>query len=318
MAEDWLIVAFPLILPWRQGFWALPGYFPGLKVGVTQGWPPGVPYQGMALPPEAEEYLAKRQQFRPGDLRQWRAFKDYQEGREAEADLLRAIRFYGQEGEAAAPEEKEDEPLQPWALAWQLEKMEADQEAQMLLVDQGQEWLGEILAPEPWEDRPPYQAAPGVEEVPDRDLARLRYHLWRRVMGPHLQDPWAPLLLGRTSRALFLALWGWPEAAPPRTVQVTLPGCQNAGELAAVLAAGEKAGWREEFAGLLTAALAAAGQFPELEAAAGRLAAFAAQTLEPGWPLAVTCRWTLEIWAPVDPEEVPVMCWDTARGAKES
>ncbi len=184
----------------------------------------------------------------------------------------------------------------------------------MLLVDQGQEWLGEILAPEPWEERPDYQTAPGVVELPDPDLARLRYHLWRRVLGPELKDSWAPLLLGRTSRALFLALRGWPEAAAPRTAQVTLPGCQTARELEAVLAAGKQAGWREEFVDLLTGVLAATGQFAELQAAAMRLAAFTAQTLEPGWPFPPLNRWTLEIWAPegAGSGEGPVLCWTMA------
>jgi hypothetical protein len=315
MAAAWQTVAFPLILPWRRGFWTLPAYFPGLVVGVTQGWPPEAPYQGLPLPPEAEAYFARRHQFRAGDLRQWRAFQDYQEGRETEGDLLRAIRFYGL-GDEGAPAQEELPP--PWPLAWQLEKMEADQEAQMLLVDQGQEWLEEILAPEPWEEQPSYRPAPGVGELPDPDLARLRYHLWRRVMGPHIQDPWAPLLLGRASRALFLALRGWPEAPPPRTVQVALPGCQTGEELSAVLAAGDQAGWRQEFGELLSAALAAAGQGPDdLEAAAARLHNFAVQTLEPGWPFASTFQWTLEIWA-ADPEERPVLVWGASAGARKA
>jgi hypothetical protein len=286
-------------------------------VGVTANWPPQMPYQGMPLPPEAEEYLQRRQHYRVGDLRQWRAFKDYQEAQEAEADLLRLIRNYGQGTEAAPAEE---ELPGPWAVAWQLEKMEADQEAQMLLVDEGQEWLGKILAPEPWEEKPAYQAVPGVVELADPDLARLRYHLWQRVMAPHLQDPRVPLLLGRTSRALFLALRGWPEADAPRMVRVSLPGCQGAQELAAVQAAGEGLDWQGQFGELLAGALTAAARLPELQAAAERLNAFAAQTLEPGWPFPVTWKWVLEIWVPAvaDTEEGPVLCWSAAAGAKES
>ena len=50
MGSDWNIVAFPVILPWRDEFWTLPLYFPDLKVGVTPGWPAQLPYQGMPLP----------------------------------------------------------------------------------------------------------------------------------------------------------------------------------------------------------------------------------------------------------------------------
>jgi hypothetical protein len=318
MAAGWQMVAFPLILPWRREFWTLPRYFPDLKVGVTPGWPPEMPYQGMGLPPEAEEYRQKRQLYKLGDLRQWQAFKEYQEAQGVEGDLLRQIRNYGQKEEP--PPGGEEELPEPWPLAWQLEKMEADQEAQMLLVDQGQEWLGEILAPEPWEEGAPYQPVPGVLEMADPDLARLRYHLWRRVMAPHLKGPWAPLLLGRNSRALFLALRGWPEADAPQMVQVPLPGCRDAQELAAVKEAGARAGWQEQFTELLTATLNATARFPELKAAAERLAAFAAETLMAGWPFPVTWKWVLEIWAPApaDTEEGPVLCWSGAAGAKES
>ena len=49
MGSAWHIVAFPVILPWREEFWTLPLYFPDLKVGVIPGWPEQLPYQGMAV-----------------------------------------------------------------------------------------------------------------------------------------------------------------------------------------------------------------------------------------------------------------------------
>ena len=109
--------------------------------------------------------------------------------------MLRDIRDYGR---VEAPEK--DASPEAWSLAWQLEKLQADQEAQLLMVDQGQEWLKDILAPEPWEERPSFGPVPGVQEMVDPDLARLRYRLWERIMAPHLKDPWVPFLLGRTSR----------------------------------------------------------------------------------------------------------------------
>ena len=229
------LVAFPLILPWRQEFWTLPLYFPDLRVGVIPGWPAQLPYQGMALPLEAQALDPGLKHVKPGDLLQWRAFAEYRQAQEGEGDLLRALRDYGR---AEAPEKDVSPDL--WALAWQLEKLQADQEAQLQLVDQGQEWLKEVLTPEPWEQPTGLGPVPGVPEMVDPDLAKIRYRLWQRVIGPHLQDPWVPFLLGRTARSLFLTLRGWPEQAEPAKVRLSLPGCRSSQEWLAVRGQGRR------------------------------------------------------------------------------
>ena len=124
-------------------------------------------------------------------------------------------------GKAAAPE-PQSPPPNAWSLAWQLEKMQADQEAKFLLVDQGQDWLQDILKPEPWDDRASYGPVSGVAETVDPELAKLRYRLWRRVMAPETPDQSVPLLLGRASRPLFLTLKGWPDWTALRKVQICL------------------------------------------------------------------------------------------------
>ena len=102
MGSAWHIVAFPVILPWRDEFWTLPLYFPDLKVGVIPGWPEQLPYQGMPLPAEAEVHPRELQHYQPGDLSQWQAFAKYRRDQEGEGEnVIQAIRGYGQ---AAAPE----------------------------------------------------------------------------------------------------------------------------------------------------------------------------------------------------------------------
>ena len=94
-------------------------------------------------------------------------------------------------GKPAAPEPQSPSP-NAWSLVWQLEKMQADQEAQLLLVDQGQDWLQDILKPEPWDDRASYGPVSGVAETVDPELAKLRYRLWRRVMAPESRTSRSP------------------------------------------------------------------------------------------------------------------------------
>jgi hypothetical protein len=308
MGAGWQTVAFPVILPWREEFWTLPLYFPELQVGVVPGWPPQLPYQGMPLPPEAQTPPQELKHYSPGDLRQWQAFEDYQQAQGEEKDLLQALRGYGEE---LAPTKKASP--QAWSLVWQLEKMQADQDAQLLLVDQGQQWLGEILAPEPWEDKTTFGPVPGVGEMVDAELARLRYLLWLRVMAPYLQDPWVPLLLGRTSRPLFLTLRGWPQWTDLKKVQVSLPGCRSAADLAAVQGGEVKRQWAEKFAENLAALLEAAANSQDLNQPAQHLQEFVDNTITPHWPFPLTWKWDLEIWAP-DPakDEGPVLCWSGA------
>ena len=307
------LVAFPLILPWRQEFWTLPLYFPDLRVGVIPGWPAQLPYQGMALPLEAQTPAPGLKHVKPGDFLQWRAFEEYRQAQEGEGDLLRALRDYGR---AEAPEKDVSPDL--WALAWQLEKLQADQEAQLQLVDQGQEWLKEVLTPEPWEQPTGLGPVPGVPEMVDPDLAKIRYRLWQRVMGPQLHDPWVPFLLGRTARSLFLTLRGWPEQAEPAKVRLSLPGCRSPQEWLAVRGQGEAPPWQAPFQEWLAGLLDAAAARKDPEAAARGLAEFVADRVAASWPLPVIWEMELEVWLPEsgkDNSRPPVLCWSGAGAA---
>ncbi len=307
------LVAFPLILPWRQEFWSLPLYFPHLRVGVIPGWPAQLPYQGMPLPVEAHPPSPGLKHYKPGDFLQWQAFAEYQKGQEDGGDLLQALRNYGR---AEAPEQAASPD--PWSLAWQLEKLQADQEAQMYLVDQGQEWLKEVLAPEPWEQASGLGPVPGIPEMVDPELAKLRYRLWQRVMGPQLQDPWVPFLLGRTARSLFLTLRGWPEQAEPKMVQLSLPGCRSSQEWSTVRGNGEAPPWQAQFQERLAALLDAAAAAGDLEAAARELAEFVADRVAASWPLPVIWELELEVWIPDPGKNIsspPVLCWSGAGAA---
>jgi hypothetical protein len=308
MGEGWQIVAFPVILPWREEFWTLPLYFPDLKIGVGEGWPPQLSYQGIPLPPEAQARPEGLMHYKPGELCQWEAFGAYRNILD-EGDLVEAIRRYG---EMPAPN-RQVSP-EAWSLAWQLEKMQADEDAQLLLVDRSQEWLREILKPEPWVERVNFSHVPGVDEVVDPDLAKMRYLLWRRVMAAFLENFWAPLLLGRTSRALFLTLKGWPQWTDLKKVQVSLPACRSAAQWTEIR---NDPGLREKLGRvreLLGAALAAADDLRHLEATARDLSEFLEGAVAAHWPYPIDWRWDLEIWTPESSpaEERPVLCWSGA------
>jgi hypothetical protein len=313
MGSAWRIVAFPVILPWREEFWTLPLYFPELQVGVIPGWPEQLPYQGMPLPSEAEVHPRELQHYKPGDLTQWQAFADYRRKQEEASDnLLQAIRGYGQ---AAAPEpQPQSPPPSAWSLAWQLEKMQADQEAQFLRVDQGQDWLQDILKPEPWVDQASYGPVSGVAETVDPELAKLRYRLWRRVMAPKTPDQSIPLLLGRASRPLFLTLKGWPNWTALRKVQLSLPGCRNRAEWSQIAGQAGRPPWQKKFVDLLGALLTAAADNQDLEAASRELQEFVDQDIVAGWPLPEVRYGDLEVWGPDNAPEAngPVLCWGSA------
>ena len=95
-------------------------------------------------------------------------------------------------------------------------------------------------------------------------------------MAPHLQEPWAPFLLGRTSRSLFLTLKGWPEWTGLKRVQISLPGCRSCGRVAASLRQGAAPPWQQQAVELLAALLGAAADPEDLEDAAQRLNEFLA------------------------------------------
>jgi hypothetical protein len=308
MQTGWQIVAFPLILPWRKEFWTLPLYFPELKVGVIPDWPEVLAYQGRPLPPEAAAPLNELRHYQPGELLQRQAFKEFLESGEEVDDIIQELKGLPRE----APEELPRG--EGWSLVWQLEKMQADEEARMIQVDHGEAWLAEILAPEPWDNRQNYGKT-GLKEMVDPELARLRYLLWRREMAPHLQGDWAPLLLGRTSRAIFGAIKGWPEWNFIQKVQVELPGVRSEVEWREIAQESGGPAWQARFSELLAACLEAAGDLQVLESRAGALQEFLDQVAAPAWTREPVWRLELEIWA-FDPEEEddwrPVLCWPGA------
>jgi len=311
MASNWQIVAFPLILPWREDFWTLPLYFPDLKVGVASGWPGQLPYQGLSLPPEAQIGPREYKHYKPGELHQWTAFEKYQQNWTEAGDLLEDLRHYGRVERAPLPP---DSSPDLWSLAWQIEKLQSDQEAQLALVDRGQDWLQDILAPEPWEDRPGFGPAPDIPELVDRDLARLRFAIWRHALVSSLTDPWVPLLLGRTSRSLFLTLRGWPERTGLQKVQFSLPGVQNAEEWLQVCGGAAAPPWQGQAVEMLKKLLDEADDLQGLEAAVEEFEEFVAQQVRTQWPFPVIRNFDLELWVQESSEREPVLCWTGAGG----
>ncbi len=303
MSRGWQILAFPLILPWREEFWTLPLYVPHLEVGVASGWPPSFPVKTRPLPPEAMTPLPDLRHYHTGELTQQQAYRAYLEAREEVEDILREL-------QGLPPRETPEAPVeaQAVALAWHLERMEAEQEAQLTLVDKGHTWLAEILSPEPWEETPSFGSVPGLKEMVDPDMARLRYSLWHRELAAGLQGPWAPFLLSRTSRAIFGALKGWPRWTRITKATVNLPGV-NSEE------AWRQVGpppWQENFIQELEAILKAADQGAQrLAEHLPRFQRFVAEVILTSWSGPPQIRWELEIWAR-DPEEEdfgPVLCW---------
>ncbi|MBM4284303.1 MAG: hypothetical protein FJ128_03490 [Deltaproteobacteria bacterium] len=205
-------------------------------------------------------------------------------------ELVRELR-----GESRRPAPERRASPEAWALAWQLEKMQADQEAQMHLVDRGQEWLTEIFRPEPWADTSGIRATTGVQEVADPDLARLRYLLWRRVMAPELTGSWAPLLLGRGSRGMFAALVGFSEFLSLPRLEVQLPGVRTADRWQAPAELAAEPAWRGRFREALEACLSAARSGEGLTAAGVDLSALA-QEFAQAWPTPPSWWWPLEFW----------------------
>jgi hypothetical protein len=298
MPAIWRIVAFPMILPWRLEFWTLPLFFPDLALGVLWQWPSGLPYQGRPLPPQVAAGDRDFQHYAPGELKQWQAYEEYASSQEGVEDIVRALR-----GEPAQPRVAD----RPWkneeasSLAWQLEMMEADQEAHLARVDRGQEWLAEILAPESLEEPGSLSGLPGASEFLDPDTARLRYLLWKREMGALLGPESAPLLLGRTSQSIFASLRNEAGAIRPPLVRFKLPGCRTEDEYQAVRKAETAADWQKGFQELLEVCLTAADQGADLGQPAQELTRWLEEELPRHWPEVPSWTWDLEIWGR-DPE----------------
>jgi hypothetical protein len=279
-----------MILPWRPEFWSLPLFFPDLTVGVLWQWPAGLPYKGRALPSEAAAGGRDFRNYAPGELRQWQAYQEFSRDREELDNIVRALRG---EPEPAAPEGLwQDE--QALGLAWQLEMTEADQEAHLARVDRGQDWLGEILAPEAWEEPPEFQALPGEREVLDPETARWRYLLWRREMGAQLLPQSAPLLLGRTSLPIFASLRKEADGGQAPRLNFRLPGCRSQDGYGAALAGA--AAWRRDFHRLLGLCLSAVDEGGDSEGPAQEFSRWLAEELLRIWPGVPPFTWDLEIW----------------------
>jgi hypothetical protein len=291
MPMTWRFVAFPMILPWRPEFWTLPLFFPDLNVGVLWQWPAGVPYQGRQLPSQAAAGGRDIKHYAPGELKQWQAYEEYASDQEGVEDIVRALRGEPAEPKVAAGPWKDEEAAN---LAWQLEMMEADQEAHLAKVDQGDKWLAEILSPEPLEEPGSLSGAPGDIEVLDPEMARLRYLLWKREMGSKLTPESAPLLLGRTSQSIFTSLRKEAGGDPAPRVRLALPGCRTEEEYRAAQKTALE--WRQGFQELLGACLSAADQGAELEGPARELTYWLTEELPRHWPEIPTWTWDLEIF----------------------
>ena len=291
MPAQWRFVAFPLILPWRPEFWSLPLYFPDLKVGVLRQWPKNIPYEGKPLPPGVGGGEDLRD-YNPGELKQWQAYREYSDHHEEVDDIIRALR-----GKKARPEVAEG----PWqgeeaaSLAWRLELMEADQEAQLALVDQGEEWLGEILAPETWEEPPSYAGVAEEKEVADPETARRRYLLWQKEMGQFLGAERTPLLLGRASQGIFTSLRREGGTGKFALVRFKVPVCQDEEEFQAVRKAGNST-WGEEFQRLLGICLTAADEGANTWEPAQTLSRWLEEELPRQWPGMPSLYGEMELW----------------------
>lgn len=290
--KPWQIAAFPLVIGWQPEYWSLPLYFPDLVVGLCEGQPEGTGLQSVPLPPRNESLSFDWRNYRPGELQQWKAYLDYKasaEEDEEELDLIHAIKG---EPAVALPEPPQGESgvtlpkllntSATWTVAWQLEKMVAEQEAGLREIQRHQAKLDAWLAPEPWEEaafRPPVDLDPRLEasESPDPELALLRLYLWRAVLGPHLTPPWAPLILAAPARFA-------PDCLPPNALQsdFTLPGCQTREDLHQAQARLVSAGLESRFSLALSEVLEALTQnHPDRALAQGRLADLIEQQLRP-------------------------------------
>ncbi len=293
MPDSWQFVAFPLILTWRPEFWSLPLFFPDLTVVVLWQWPQGLPYQSKPLPPDAAGGGQEFRHYTPGELTQWQAYEEYTKTREDVDDILRALRGVPSEPEVPGGPWKEEDA---WKVAWRLELMEADQEALLVRVDRGDERLGEVLAPEAWEEPTNFLGTPGEQEIVDPETARLRYLLWRRELKTQLAPKSAPLLLGRASRAIFAALRQEAGGGRAPRVRFHLPGCRSEEEYRAAQQASAAADWPGEFAPLLGACLAAADQEGDLKPSSRELTRWLTTELPRLWPGMPAWTWDLEIW----------------------
>jgi hypothetical protein len=292
MSATWQFVAFPLVLPWQAEFWSLPLFFPDLKVGVLWNWPPGVPYEGRPRPPES---LAGRdfRNYVPGELKQWQAYEDFTKSREEVDDIVRALRGEPAEPPAAGGPFKKEAAAK---LAWQLEVMEADQEAQLSKVDRGEKRLAEILGPETWEEATSFSGMPAGKEVLDPETARLRYLLWRREMGAFLGKESAPLLLGRTSPTIFTSLRMEAGISRAPLVRFKMPGCRQEEDYDAARKALTAAGGQEKWPQLLEACLATAAQRGNMDGPVKELNRWLEEELPRHWPESPMWTWDLAIW----------------------
>ena len=297
--RPWQVAAFPLVISWQPEYWSLPLYFPDLLVGHLEGQPANTGLPSIPLPPLDKSLPFDWRNYRPRELQQWKAyleFKASEEVSEDESELIRAIK--GEPAASPAAPELPPETGLPrlpdasmiWTLAWQLEKMWAEQEARLRMVQNQQSQLDTWLAPEPWEEKAAFQPPPNHDPLlaatapPDPELALLRLYFWQALLGPHLSSPWAPLILtAPASLGLLLEAPGPMSTEPGLTrLRYSLPRCQNREGLEQSLDRLAAAGLEGQFAQALDQVLQAlATDDPYLESAQGHLQSLITQQL---WP----------------------------------
>ena len=189
--------AFPLVVQWQAPYEALDFYFPKVQFGLLENQPQNKNFTSLLQPPRQKDVPGRKGDYYPGELSQWQAYLDYvatQEDQD-ETDLKAVIRG---RLEPVLPREVDRELL--WSLAYQLEQMWSEEAAGLQrLAGQQQaleKTLGEDLDQEI--DLAPLQATfnPSLlDSRPDPALARVRYQFWRQVLAPHLNAPWAALVL---------------------------------------------------------------------------------------------------------------------------
>lgn len=192
----WHFYAFPLVVQWRNCYGALDFYFPKVQFGLLENQPQDKNLTSLLQPPRRQDLQILKHDYTPGELSQWQAYLDFLARLEDqdETDLKSVIRG---KLEPVLPKEVDRELL--WSLAYQLEQMLSEEEASLQRLTAQQQALEKALGEdlEEGNDLAAFHAAfnPSLDSQPDPKQARVRYQFWRRVLEPHLIEPWASLVL---------------------------------------------------------------------------------------------------------------------------
>ncbi len=208
-------------------------------------------------------------------------------------DIVRALRGKKARPEVAGGHWHGEEAA---SLAWRLELMEADQEAQLARVDRGEERLEEILAPETWEEPESYEGVAGEMEIVDPETARRRYLLWRKEMEPVMGAGSVPLLLGRSSLGIFTSLRKEGGTGKSARVRLQVPVCRDEEVSQSTRQARGETAWEKEFQRLLGMCLTAADQGAAIEEPGQVLSRWLKEELPRQWPEMPSLYREMEIW----------------------